>query len=284
MKTFFKIPLGGTRQQGFSIVEALLAIGVIGVVAVGIASGISYSKRSQKSLEIKQSSTQFQESFRGAIGRVVRKFMTEKCVGTSSYGCAPPPPGRGVVACAITIEGGGGGGTADMPDPGGSSSGGGGSPSISGKSPTELFFTDVPLGGGAMMSYTENVTPLAPDQQAAAARCANPMLGDAANGRLGNGEFYRFCVSLKPPTNKSFSNDSFWSQSGAFAEIIIVPVRLTTDDAMLCRDVTSGGEGAKVIYSVHFASKQGSTRSPNGTVTDLYTSKRNNGVFYVSSQ
>jgi type II secretory pathway pseudopilin PulG len=280
MRHIIKTPFSENNHAGFSLIEALLAIGVVGIVAVGISSGITYSKRSQKSLEAKQSSTQFQESFRGAISRAARKFMTDKCVGTSTFGCSPPPP-RGVIACAVLADGSGGGGSADMLDPG---AGGGGGPSISGKSPVELFFSDVPLGDGATMSFSKNITALADSQREVASRCASPILGEREGGKIGKGEFYRFCVNLKPPTNKEFGSDSFWSQGSAFAEIIIIPVKLPSDEPLMCKEVTSSGEGAKVIFSIHFVSKKGTTPVPGGAPKTVYTGHRNNGVFYVSVQ
>jgi hypothetical protein len=61
-------------------------------------------------------------------------------------------------------------------------------------------------------------------------------------------------------------------------EVLIIPVQLQSDLPILCQNVDSAAQGAKVIYSIYYANKVAGSSNQSA----LYSGQRIDGVFYVS--
>lgn len=263
MSTHFKNRRGGWpatgNDSGFSLISVLTAIGIIGIAIMGIGKGVSFAKRAQNDVAIKLSANKFQDSIRGEVSKVARKFVLDRCTGErwgkTSQQSSNSSPGLSV-------------------SNGGNSSG---NPSLSSKLAVNYAFESVPLIPGVSLGFTNSPVAKAATHQAAANRCKNPK--DLAT--IGDGQYSYFCMNFNVDasvrTSADVSNQSFWKLENPFMEIMLIPVNLKTDVPIMCQDSASPGSGIKILYSVHYASKTGDKQNGN----DVYLGKTMNNIFYV---
>ena len=254
---------GFASQDGFSMVEMMVGVALIGISAIGIVQGLDFARTSQKDAALKASSGKFQDSFRAAIADRARDFISDSCTG-ARYGYSDA----------------GSGGTT------GGTTGATTGATLTTASPVSKAFdslsmtADPSLGGG--MAFTTKPTDVADVFTSAAVRCRDPKPSSNQASGMGKidlnlvtkGDYAHFCLNLlvNKDNKKAGSTENFWTMDGAFAEILIIPVDLATDSPIFCKDAKSSSQGFKVVYSIFGSYKDKSSGALKGI--------RSNGLFF----
>ena len=230
--------------EGASLTAILISLAIFSISAVGITSALTHTAKTQNDVAIKTGAGKFQDVLRSELAKTIRNFMIDDCTG-ARFGNTTNPLSQAF---------------------------------------GNLTISNLDGGGTASLSYTTNPVALAEGHKAAASRCRTPRKGLANSAQIGSGEYSYFCMKFNANTSYlsqgNLSAQSFWKLPETFMEVLIIPVQLQSDTPILCQNVDSAAQGAKVIYSIYYANKvAGSSKN-----SVLYSGQRIDGLFYVSGE
>ena len=240
-KKFFSKAAHLNHEKGFSLVSVTIAVAILGLAFYGVFSGLNFASRAQRHASMKETFKAVEPALRSAISRAGRDFVFVKNCGDSSL----------QIADRLAVS-----------------------------------FSSLPLlnessGKAAIASLAMSVTAAHPGFSDAASRCSTPKMQYFSVGS-GGGDFLYMCLTFAAnQTLKSsmfFNSKSFWSLDNTFMELVIMPVDLRRDEPSTCLDADKPGRGLKLMYTVYYADRIGSTAS--GSV-DISPNKAA-GIFYVA--